>query len=150
MAAGGHQARSWGEASPVQALPGANPLSWGACGINPSVHGITQEQLLLVPSLPRARKVKFTASLAQSKLFAGKSNGVGKGMKVEPKGWRPSRLSPSVEVAEKQTVRVHGASLTPGRLSPPLEIFLACFISGCLCFRLNYLGRVGCVGKSVP
>lgn len=111
----------------MQALPGANPLSWGACGVNPSVHGVTQEQLSLVPSSPRVRKVKFTASLAQRELFAGKSNGIGKGVKVEPEGWRPPRLSPSVEAAEKQAVRVHGASLTPGMVSPSLEMFLLVF-----------------------
>lgn len=105
----------------MQALPRANSLSWGACGVNPSVHGVTH--LLLVPSSPCVRKVKFTASLAQRELFAGKSNGIGKGVKVEPEVWRPPRLSSSVEAAEKQAVRVHGASLTPSRVSPSPEMF---------------------------
>lgn len=109
----------------MQVLPRANPLSWGACGINPSVHGITQEQFLLVPSLPRARKVKFTASLAESKLFAGKSNSIGKGMKVKPKGWRPPRLSPSVEVAEKQARDVTISGDIPGLLHLWMLVFQA-------------------------
>lgn len=71
---------------------------------------------------------------------AEKSNSVGKGVKVE-----------AISVAAgKQSVWVHGASLILSEVSPSLEMFLAYFISGCSCFRLNYLGRSSCVGKSVP
>lgn len=40
----------------------AKLLSWG---VNPLVHGITQEQLSLVPSSSPVRKVKFTAGTLQ-------------------------------------------------------------------------------------
>lgn len=90
------------------------------------MHGVTPEQLSLVPSSPRVRKVKFTAGLAQGELCAEKSNDVRKGVKGEPEGWRPPRLLPSVEGAEKQAVRVCGASPSPSRVSASLEMFLLC------------------------
>lgn len=109
---------------------------------------VTQEWLLLVPSSPCVRKGKFTASLAWREPFAGKSNGIREGVKVKPKGWRPPRLLPAVEAAEKQAVRVHGASLTPTGFLHLQRC--SHFISRCLCFWLSYLGRASYVGKSVP
>lgn len=81
---------------------------------------------MLVPSSPCVRKVEFRASVAQRELFAEKSNGIGKGVEVEPKGWRPPKLSPSAEAAEKQAMQAHGASLSPSGVSASLEMFLLC------------------------
>lgn len=54
---------------------------------------------------------------------AGKSKGVGKGVKVEPESWRSPRLWPSMEAAENK-VWGEGGFSDPQQVSPSLEVFL--------------------------